>query len=87
MTTDPRQKTPSSLPDDEAALQEELRRESEEHSTLGDVEDNRNLSGSATWTTLPEQPDESGTGARRDEPAARAPADDPTPPRANEAVV
>ncbi len=45
------------LEDDEAALQEELRRESEEHARLGDTERDRNLSGSSTWVTLPEQPD------------------------------
>jgi hypothetical protein len=59
MTTDPRRETGSRPRDDEAALQEELRRESAEHSRLGDIEDNRNLSGSATWATLPEQPDDS----------------------------
>jgi hypothetical protein len=64
MTTDPRQKSESRPRDDEAALQEELRRESAEHSKLGDIEDNRNLSGSATWATLPEQPDDSGDAGR-----------------------
>ncbi len=43
--------------DDEAALQEELRRESEEHARLGDIERDRNLSGSSTWVTLPAQAD------------------------------
>ena len=37
----------------EDALQAELRREAEEgRDQLGDVSDNRNLSGSSTWETL-----------------------------------
>jgi hypothetical protein len=41
--------------DSEAALQEELRRESAEGSkTVGDIAKDRNLSGSSTWTTEPE---------------------------------
>jgi hypothetical protein len=49
-------------------LQEELRREElEGRDLLGDTSSNRNLSGSSTWATLPEQPssdDEAGgTGA------------------------
>ena len=44
--------------DSEAALQEHLRRESAEHADLlGDTSDNRNLSGSTTWETLPEEND------------------------------
>lgn len=41
--------------DSEDALQEELRREaSERKDAIGDVDSNRNLSGSTTWETLPE---------------------------------
>ena len=44
--------------DSEAALQEQLRREGAEHVDLpGDRSDNRNLSGSTTWETLPEEND------------------------------
>ena len=42
--------------DSEDGLQEELRRESAEVSdVVGDIAENRNVSGSSTWTTLPEQ--------------------------------
>jgi hypothetical protein len=44
--------------DSEAGLQEELRRESAEVSDVGDIAENRNLSGSSTWTTQPEEKDE-----------------------------
>lgn len=45
--------------DSEAGLQEELRRESAEVSdAVGDIAENRNLSGSSTWTTQPEKQDE-----------------------------
>jgi hypothetical protein len=45
--------------DSEAGLQEELRRESAEVSdAVGDIAENRNLSGSSTWTTQPEEQDE-----------------------------
>jgi hypothetical protein len=45
--------------DSEAGLQEELRRESAEVSdAVGDIAENRNLSGSSTWTTKPEEQDE-----------------------------
>jgi hypothetical protein len=41
--------------DSEDALQEELRREAAERkNAIGDVDSNRNLSGSSTWETLPE---------------------------------
>jgi hypothetical protein len=42
--------------DSEAGLQEELQRESAEVSdAVGDIAENRNVSGSSTWTTLPEE--------------------------------
>jgi hypothetical protein len=42
--------------DSDAGLQEELRRESAEVSdAIGDIAENRNVSGSSTWTTLPEE--------------------------------
>ena len=45
--------------DSEDGLQEELRRESAEVSdAIGDIAENRNVSGSSTWTTLPEDESE-----------------------------
>jgi hypothetical protein len=42
--------------DDDGRLQEELNRESEEgEDSIGDVGSNRNLSGSSTWETLPNE--------------------------------
>ena len=39
----------------ESAVQNELRREAAEgKGSIGDVSENRNLSGSSTWETLPE---------------------------------
>ncbi len=61
--TIPRHTAPSRAQDDDAALQEELHRESEEHARLGDTENDRNLSGSSTWVTLPEQGDSAGDAA------------------------
>ncbi len=41
--------------DSDEALQDELRRESAEVSdVVGDIAEDRNVSGSSTWTTLPE---------------------------------
>ena len=41
----------------ESALQEELRREAEEgRDAPGDIAENKNLSGSSTWETLPKEP-------------------------------
>ena len=41
----------------ESALQEELRREAEEgRDAVGDIAENRNVSGSSTWETLPKEP-------------------------------
>jgi hypothetical protein len=41
----------------ENALQEELRREAEEgRDAIGDIAENKNLSGSSTWETLPKEP-------------------------------
>jgi hypothetical protein len=41
--------------DSEEALQEELRREAaERRSAIGDVDSNKNLTGSSTWETLPD---------------------------------
>jgi hypothetical protein len=40
--------------DSEKGLQEELRRESAEVSdVIGDIAEDRNVSGSSSWTTLP----------------------------------
>ena len=42
--------------DNDASLQEELRRESTEGAdAIGDIAENRNVSGSSTWTTEPEK--------------------------------
>jgi hypothetical protein len=44
--------------DTESELQEELRRESAEVSdAIGDIATDRNVSGSSSWTTLPEPDD------------------------------
>jgi hypothetical protein len=41
--------------DSEDELQEELRREAAERkSAIGDVDSNKNLTGSSTWETLPD---------------------------------
>ena len=49
--------------DSEQGLQEELRRESAEVSdAIGDIAEDRNVSGSSTWTTLPEEPTEQADG-------------------------
>ena len=41
--------------DSDEALQDELRRESAEVSdAVGDIAEDRNVSGSSSWTTLPE---------------------------------
>ena len=45
--------------DSDAGLQEELRRESAEVSdAVGDIAENRNLTGSSSWTTEPDEQDE-----------------------------
>ena len=44
--------------DSESGLQEELRRESAEVSdVIGDTAEDRNVSGSSSWTTLPPDDD------------------------------
>jgi hypothetical protein len=49
--------------DTDAAFQEELRREENEGSDLpGDMKSDRNLAGSSTWETLPD--DDSGNEGR-----------------------
>jgi hypothetical protein len=49
--------------DSEQGLQEELHRESAEVSdAIGDIAEDRNVSGSSTWTTLPEGPAEQADG-------------------------
>jgi len=48
--------------DSEAGLQEELRRETAEAAdAIGDVAENRNVTGSSTWTTLPVDEDDRTT--------------------------
>jgi hypothetical protein len=49
------QKQTESDADSEASLQEELKREMKEGDrVIGDMAQDRNLSGSSTWETLPE---------------------------------
>ncbi|HET9010157.1 MAG TPA: hypothetical protein VFN38_00015 [Gemmatimonadaceae bacterium] len=50
--------------DQEAELERELRRESQEGAdSIGDMSENRNVSGSSTWETLNSRPaDEEGRG-------------------------
>lgn len=49
---------PSVAKDDSEAVQEEIRREEKEgRELLGDTRDNRNVSGSSTWETLPDNTD------------------------------
>jgi hypothetical protein len=51
--------------DDEAALERELRRESAEGTdAIGDMRENRNLSGSSTWETLVDGQRSSSEGDR-----------------------
>ena len=60
-TNDERQGT-AQHGDDDRNIQRELEREAREgHDAVGDVSSNRNLSGSSTWDTLPE--DESTNGS------------------------
>ena len=55
-TNDQRQQPPRADEATEQALQAELRREAEEgRDQIGDVSENRNLSGSSTWETLEEK--------------------------------
>ena len=55
--------------DEEQALQRELQRESQENAGSGDqrsqVGENRNLSGSSTWETINEAPDNVAQHARK----------------------
>lgn len=49
---------------DDAAVEKEIRREEGEgRDLIGDTRDNRNLSGSSTWETLPES-DDAADGTR-----------------------
>jgi hypothetical protein len=51
--------------DDQEALQQELRRESAEGAdSIGDVRENRNLSGSSSWETLIDGERSSGSDSR-----------------------
>lgn len=51
--------------DESEALQNELRREaSEGRDGIGDVNDNRNLSGSSTWETIVDSPSRAEMGDR-----------------------
>jgi hypothetical protein len=51
--------------DEDGRLQEELNRESEEgDDSIGDVGSNRNLSGSSTWETLPNEGKSPGDESR-----------------------
>lgn len=49
---------PSTAKDGSDAVQNEIRREKKEgRDLLGDTRDNRNVSGSSTWETLPDNTD------------------------------
>jgi hypothetical protein len=51
--------------DTDEALQNELRREAGEgRGGVGDVSDNRNLSGSSTWETMMDPPADGNSGER-----------------------
>ena len=57
-TNDQQKQPPRADEATEQALQAELRREAEEgRDQLGDVSENRNLSGSSTWETLDQKED------------------------------
>jgi len=48
--------------DSDAALRDELQREQKEaQSGIGDIADDRNLTGSSSWLTDPQQPKNSGS--------------------------
>lgn len=52
--------------ENDAALQEELRREASEGKDLiGDTGRDRNVSGSSSWVTLPEEEKSSGSDGER----------------------
>jgi len=52
----PDRNKPENEHDSEQELQEELRRESAEVAdSIGDIAENRNVSGSSTWTTQPDE--------------------------------
>ena len=54
--TEPNEAEPRRGQDDEAALERELRREAAEGSdAIGDMRENRNVSGSSTWDTIDSQ--------------------------------
>ncbi|MGH7622044.1 MAG: hypothetical protein ACREMU_06855, partial [Gemmatimonadaceae bacterium] len=54
-TPDKKNGSPETQSEGEKELQEELRREAAEgKGSVGDAGDNRNLSGSSTWETLPD---------------------------------
>ena len=65
MDTTPRDCGHQRTPIEEVALQDELRREAGEHARLGDVEANRNLSGSSSWSTLPEPAPDAGDAPKK----------------------
>ncbi|MGH7652418.1 MAG: hypothetical protein ACREMS_11335 [Gemmatimonadaceae bacterium] len=53
----PKDEKNRNVDDSDEKVQEELRRETGEGQDLkGDVTQNRNLTGSSTWTTLPDSP-------------------------------
>lgn len=67
--------TPKGATDNEAEVQRELKREEAEGSgTTGDMQADRNLSGSSTWVTLPLPND--GATQSADREVARAPSRD-----------
>jgi hypothetical protein len=63
---------PGGAGDDDSAVQEELRREAKEGKGLiGDTASDRNVTGSSTWITLPENEQGDGSGGSEDGGTAR----------------
>ncbi|GEM_PF-2522252 len=62
-------------PRDEVEREQEALERSNPEGLIGDTADNRNLSGSTTWETLPDQqdqPDEESDGGSDDEEGSEA---------------
>ena len=58
--------------DSEDALRDELERESKEaQGGIGDIAEDRNLSGSSSWLTDPPQPKNSGNSGSSDQDRSR----------------
>ncbi|MFL5526419.1 MAG: hypothetical protein ACJ79I_08330 [Gemmatimonadaceae bacterium] len=61
-------------PDTEESLEKELSREAAEGAdSIGDIAENRTLSGSSSWETLPDGDATGGRGSKSEEESARSP--------------